>query len=369
MLRSVRATMMRGGTSRGLLFLASDLPDDQGARSEILLSAMGSPDARQIDGMGGATPLTSKVCIVSPSTQEDTDVDYLFAQVSVDQAVVDWGPTCGNMLSAVGPFAIESGLVPAEDGETAVRIRQVNTSGWVRARIQTPGGVVNYDGDARIDGVPGTAAPVYLGFSRVEGSKTSGLFPTGKRMETIDGVDVSLVDAAMPCMILRAADVGATAYETPAELDAKRELFARLEAMRMEAGRRMGLGDVTKSVTPKIILVAPPRDGGSICGRYLMPHDTHAGFAVTGSICMSACLVADGTVTDALVPAPGADIGIEHPAGQIDVRFDAEEVNGELKVHSAELLRTTRLLFRGDLFLRSYNTVTQGAAKGGSLAA
>ena len=227
---AIPAIFMRGGTSRGLYFNKADLPEDRSLWDGILLAAFGSPDPRQVDGVGGTTSVTSKTCIISPSEREDCDVDYFFAQVSVDDASVDYGPTCGNMLAGVGPYAIETGLVPVEDGETRVRIHQVNTGGKVEAVIQTPGGHVEFEGDAAIDGVPGTGAPILLNFMDAIGSYTDQLFPTGKPMEQIDGIDVTLVDAAMPVMIMRAEDIGKTGYETAAELAADDAFFARVSS-------------------------------------------------------------------------------------------------------------------------------------------
>lgn len=355
MLKAVPSLMMRGGTSRGLYFRAEDLPRDRDAIGRFLLSAMGSYDVTQIDGMGGATPLTSKIAIVSPSQEDGVDVDYLFAQVGFLEPIVDFGPTCGNILSGIGPFAIEQGMVPAGDGETRVRIRLVNTGALVEAVVQTPGGRVNYnDGDAAIDGVHGTAAPIVLNFVEATGSKTGALFPTGKRLEQINGIDVSLVDATMPAMILKAADVGVTGYETAAELDANREFYATVEDMRLEAGRRMGLGDVAKSVVPKIIVVAPPREGGAITSRYLVPMKTHTSHAVTGAVTLACCIGADGTVTDTVedrASIVGETMEIEHPSGRLAVALRLHDEGNRIEVEAAGVVRTARLLFSGEVLV------------------
>ena len=350
----IPSVLMRGGTSKGLYFRKEDLPADKDAVDRVLLAAYGSPDPRQIDGVGGATTLTSKAVIVSPSEEPDVDVDYLFAQVTVDRPFVDYGPTCGNMLAGVGPFAIESGLVPAEDGETRVRIRQVNTGGLVEAVVQTPGGRVNYEGDSAIDGVPGTAAPVVLNFSNVVGSKTGALFPSGHAREEIDGIQVTLVDAAMPVMALHASAAGISGYESAAELDANKELFARLEGLRLEAGRRMGLGDVTGKVMPKIDLVAPPRNGGTFASRYLVPTRTHEAHAVTGAIAMSAAAVVPGTVVNDVAEGVEGDaprITIEHPTGTIDLALKLRRDGDSVEIETAGVVRTARLLFSGNVLV------------------
>lgn len=272
MSEGVRAMWMRGGTSKGGFFLADALPAEVAARDAFLLRAYGSPDARQIDGMGGADPLTSKVAIVSRSTRDDADVDYLFLQVYVDQALVSDAQNCGNMLAGVGPFAIERGLVAARDGATEVRIFMVNTGKLATATVRTPGGRVSYEGDARIDGVPGTAAPVPLAFADIAGSSCGALLPTGNEVDVIEGVEATLIDNGMPCVVLRASDLGVTGYEDRATLDADAALKARLEAIRLQAGPRMNLGEVADKSVPKMMLVAPPRAGGAICVRSFIPH-------------------------------------------------------------------------------------------------
>src|ERR1700739_4736045 len=260
----IPSVLMRGGTSRGPFFLRSDLPADAPARDAVLIGAMGAGRELQVDGIGGGHPLTSKVAIVGPSKVPGADVDYLFAQVKVRERVVDTSPNCGNMLAGVGPFAIETGLVPASDGTTLVRIHNVNTGKLIEARIATPDGHVTYDGDAAIDGVPGTAAPVFLAFIDAAGSKTGALLPTGAPIDRVGEVAVSCVDAAMPVMILRAHDMGKTARETPAELQADRAFMARLEQLRIAAGARMGIADAADRVIPKPVLVAAAEHSGNI---------------------------------------------------------------------------------------------------------
>ncbi len=345
---------MRGGTSRGPYFRRSDLPEDEAILSKILVKAVGSGHPNNIDGLGGGVAVTTKVAMLSPSSEAGVDVDYFFGQVAVDKDQVDYKPTCGNILVGVGPAAIEMGLVEAGDPETVVRIRAVNTGALVSAVVQTPGGEVRYDGDTAIDGVAGTAAPVALNFLDVVGSKTGAMFPTGSKIDVIDGIEVSCVDVAMPMMIARASDFGITGYEDKATLDADTELFARMESVRLRAGVLMGMGDVTQSVTPKIGLIAAPRNGGHFAVRYFMPWSTHPTLAVTGSQCLAACALAPGTVAEGLVSQIGASpavVRIEHPTGQLEVTV-AYDLNGDtLEFHSAGLVRTARLIARGEVIM------------------
>lgn len=346
--------LMRGGTSKGPYFKMQDIPQDADIRARVLLAAMGSPDTRQIDGLGGADTLTSKVAMVGPSSREGVDVDYLFAQVSVDKAIVDTSPSCGNMLSGVGPFAIETGMVPVSGAKTSVVIYDINTQSRIEAIVETPDGVVNYEGDARIDGVPGTAAEIRLNFMDIVGSKTGALLPTGTPMEEIDGIKTTLIDVAVPMMIVRAADVGKTGYESAAELDADKAFFAKMEAMRMEAGRRMGLGDVTGKVVPKMAMLAAPREGGSVAARYFVPHKTHAAFAVTGGLCVSSCVLVPGTVADGIADRPAGDdctVIIEHPTGIIDVAMTSRPDGNSVEIISGGVVRTARKLMQGNVFV------------------
>lgn len=344
---------LRGGTSRGPYFNRADLPEDRDRLAQVLMAVMGAGNPRNIDGLGGGTAVTTKVAMLSASQEEAADIDYFFAQVSVADRQVDYGPTCGNILVGVGPAAIEMGLIAATDPETRVRIRAVNTGALVEAIIQTPGGQVNYDGDVAIDGVPGTAAPVGLNFLDVVGSRTSGMFPTGQRIDVIDGVEVSCVDVAMPMMIARAADFGLTGYETCAELDENKPLFARMEAIRLKAGAMMGLGDVTASVVPKLGLIAPPQGNGHFCARYFMPWETHPTLAVTGSQCLATCAVAPGTVADGVV-RPMASSGtmvIEHPMGEMEVVLNFARNGEDITFQSAGVTRTARLIARGEVLV------------------
>jgi len=346
----IPCVLMRGGTSRGPFFLASDLPSDPHQRDAVLLSVMGSPHEYQVDGIGGANPLTSKVAIVSKSKQPGADVDYLFAQVLINEELVDTRPNCGNMLVGVGPFAIEAGLVLARNGETTVRIFNVNTGALVEEIVQTPGSTVTYEGATAIDGVPGTAAPVKLNFMSAIGSVTGKLLPTGRALDVIDGVDVSCVDVAMPMILMRAEQFGKTGHETAAELDADKELFKRMEAIRRKAGEMMGMGDVSKLVVPKIGLLARPARGGTIASRYFVPYSCHKAHAVTGTVCVASALAIPGTVAAqlaALPPAPQGVIEIEHPSGRIAIDLDADFTGGRHLLRRAALVRTARRLFDG----------------------
>lgn len=346
---SIPCALMRGGTSRGPVFLARDLPADIAERDAVLISAMGAGHELQIDGLGGGNPLTSKVAIVGPATRAGADVDYLFAQVKVMERAVDTSPNCGNMLATVGPFAIERGLVQATDGITLVRIHNVNTGKIIEARIDTPGGKVRYDGDTHIDGVPGTAAPIRLAFLNAAGAKTGKLLPSGLASEAIDGIAVSLVDAAMPLVIIDAAAMGKTGHETPAELDADRQFMRWLEVIRREAGRRMGLGDVSGLVIPKPVLIAPPQNGGTFTARYFMPHACHKALAVTGAVGLATAAATPGTRAAALVaaPPPLRSVVIEHPSGRLELAIDAGADGSPV----VSVIRTARMILDGALHL------------------
>ncbi|MDE1570196.1 4-oxalomesaconate tautomerase [Aquabacter sediminis] len=348
----VPCVLMRGGTSRGPFFLENDLPREQAELSHFLLAAMGSPHNLQVDGIGGGNPLTSKVAIVGASTRPGVDVEYLFAQVSIDRAFVDFSPNCGNMLSAVGPFAIEAGLVDAREGETTVRIFNRNTGVLVEAVVQTPGGVVDYAGQTSIDGVAGSAAPIRLIFRNAMGSKTGALLPTGNVREEIDGVPVSLVDYAVPMVLIHAASVGLAGTETPDALEADIDLLARLEAIRLEAGRRMGLGDVSQIVVPKLALLSAPRAGGTLTSRYFAnSRRCHRGHAVTGALCIAAASLLKGSIAANLAVPDAArpnTFALEHPGGRTEVGLERDAC-GQLE--AASLVRTARRLFEGNVIV------------------
>lgn len=340
---------MRGGTSKGGFFLASDLPTDPGLRDEILLRVMGSPDPRQIDGMGGADPLTSKVAIVRKSERPGVDVDYLFLQVFVEEAIVSDAQNCGNMLAAVGPFALERGLVSAREGQTDVAIYMENTGQVAVASVATPAGVVCYEGNARIDGVPGSAAPVPIVFRDTAGSSCGALLPTGNATDLVEGVEVTLIDNGMPCVILDAADLGLAGTETPAELDANDGLKRRLETIRLAAGPMMNLGDVSQKSVPKMTLVSPPR-AGTISTRSFIPHRCHKAIGVLGAVSVgTACLLPEGPASRMAVRPAGnpVNLSIEHPTGEFTV---VATLDGEGAVAKAAVLRTARKLMDGIVF-------------------
>jgi len=342
---------MRGGTSKGGYFLASDLPQDVAERDAFLLGVMGSPDPRQIDGMGGADPLTSKVAVIRKSQYEGIDVDYLFLQVFVDQAIVTDQQNCGNILAGVGPFAIERELVAATGDETRVAIFMENTGQVAVATVQTPGGTPTYQGDARIDGVPGTHAPVPLEFRDTAGSTCGALLPTGQAADEIEGVRCTLIDNGMPCVVFRAEDVGATGYETRAELDAADELKARIERIRLTAGPMMNLGDVTAKSVPKMMLVAPPRSGGAVTARSFIPHRAHASIGVLGAVSVATACLVEGSPAAEVAQIPEGrrkTLSVEHPSGEMSCVLEVDDAG---QVVSAALLRTARKLMDGIVFV------------------
>lgn len=341
---------MRGGTSKGGYFLKSDLPADTAARDAFLLGVMGSPDPRQIDGMGGADPLTSKVAVVSKSEREGIDVDYLFLQVFVDQAIVTDAQNCGNILAGIGPFAIERGLVAATGDETRVAIFMENTGQVAVATVQTPGGKVTYSGDAKIDGVPGSHAPIPLEFRDTAGSSCGALLPSGNAVDVVNGVPVTLIDNGMPCVVMKAADVGITGYEDRDSLDANTELKAKIEAIRLAVGERMNLGDVKEKSVPKMMLVAPPKNGGAVTVRSFIPHRAHATIGVLGAVSVAtACLIPGSPAAEVADIAEGnrKTLSVEHPTGEMSCVLELDETG---TVKTAALLRTARKLMDGVVF-------------------
>ena len=355
MLRAIPATLMRGGTSKGLYFDARDLPADRARRDRILLAAMGSPDIRQIDGLGGGHPLTSKVAVIGPSTRPDADVDYLFLQVAVDKAEVSDSQTCGNILAGVGPWAVECGYVAVAGATTPVRIHMVNTASVAVAQVSTPNGAVEYDGDARIDGVPGSAAGISIDFLDVTGSSCGSLFPTGSVNERIEDVDVTCIDNGMPVVILDAADFGITGGEPPEMLEANAALKARIERIRLALGARMNLGDVSAKTVPKMSLVSPARHGGTLGTRTFIPHRVHEAIGVLGAVSVATACVVPGTVAARIAGGSGSDgvrrLEIEHPTGFFTVEIDAARDGREIRVRRSALLRTARKLMRGEVFV------------------
>ena len=353
--RVIPCVLMRAGTSRGPFFLRDWLPSDEAERDEALIGAIGASDLLHVDGVGGGSTLTSKVAIVSKSSQPDCDVDYLFAQIGVGDKSVDTRPNCGNMLSGVAPFAIEQGLVAARDGETTVRVFNVNTRSRIDVTVLTPGRRVTYTGDTGIDGVAGTAAPIRLNFLDAWGSVTGSLFPTGRRIDVIEGLEVSCIDAAMPLVIVRARDLGLSGREAPAELDADRALVARIETLRRAAGQAMGLGDVSGSVVPKPVIASAGDDADSITSRYFTPRRCHASHAVTGAIGVATAFALPGTVASSEGTARSQRrIAVLHPQGRIEVDVQLDGVGNEARIQRAALVRTARKILQGDLHIPDY---------------
>lgn len=353
----VRAMQMRGGTSKGLYFLAGDLPADAAERDDLLLRVMGSPDPRQIDGAGGAHPLTSKVAVVSRSAVPGIDVDYLFLQVMVDQAIVTDKQNCGNILAGVAPFAVERGLMAAQGDETRVRIRMVNTDGIVTATIQTPGGRPRYDGDTAIDGVPGTAAAVVLDFetppAESHGGAGTSVFPTGNITDTFGGIPVTCVNNGMPVVVVAAGSFGTTGRESIAELEGDEELNKRKEELRLEAGEAMGLGDVSGTTVPKISLVSPPAHGGAISTRTFIPVRVHESIGVLGAVSVATAIVIPGAVGhDLAVLDGGPRLSVEHPSGALQVEVELDTTVTPPRVIRSGVVRTARKLFDGTVFPR-----------------
>lgn len=354
----VRCALMRGGTSKGIYLLADDLPTDTAERDDLLLRLMGSPDARQIDGLGGAHPLTSKVAVVSPSPRDDADVDYLFLQVFVDQAIVTDQQNCGNILAGIGPFAVERGLVAVDPdaGTASVRIFMVNTDSLATATFPVRSGRPDYSGDTAIDGVPGTAAAIVLDFVGIAGGSCGALLPTGNPVDVIDGVEVTLIDNGMPVVVMRAADLGVTGSESPAELEANTALRERLERIRLQAGPMMQLGDVAEASLPKLTLVSPPAGSGHLGTRTFIPHRCHEAIGVLGAVSVAtAALLPDSPAAGVTRFGPDRSVvTCEHPTGSFTAAIDATVLpDGTVEVRRAGIVRTARMLMDGVAFARS----------------
>ena len=345
----IRCMQMRGGSSKGAYFCAADLPADPAERDDLLLRIMGSPDARQIDGLGGGHPLTSKVAVVAPSPDAEADVDYLFLQVVPDRAIVTDAQTCGNLLAGVGPFAIERGLVPVAEDVTTVRIRVVNpTVNLVEAQVQTAGGHVRYEGDTVTAGTPFPAAPIHLAFP----GSPRPVFPTGRLVDELAGVPATCVDAGMPVVIVRATDLDLDGAEEPTDLESRDRLRAAIEAIRLEAGRAMGLGDVRDTTVPKITIVSPPRNGGTVTTRTFIPHRVHAAIGVLGAVSVAAAVRTPGTVAAQDVPVDRL-VRIEHPTGTFDVVVDLDVDGPATRLRRSSVVRTARKISDGLVWPRS----------------
>lgn len=352
MQNEIDVMIIRGGSSKGYFFRADDLPDDIALRDEILLSVIGR-DSRQIDGLGGAHPLTSKVAIVGISKEKDIDVDYLFIQVVVGENRVDSTPNCGNILSGVGAFAIERGFIKVKEDLTVIRVNMVNSNKVCELTMQTPNGEVEYEGDTKIDGVPGRAAPVICHYLDTAGSICGSLFPTGAYTNTINGINVTCIDNGMPVVVIRAADLGKSGYESCEELSEDLDLKKTIEDIRLKAGLMMGLGDVSDKVIPKMTLIAPPKDAGNICTRTFIPHTCHASIGVLGAVSVStACIFPDSVAYEISIVPDGLNkkMSVEHPSGEFTVELKCEHINGKLTVEKAGLIRTTRLLCTGKAY-------------------
>ncbi|QIZ80134.1 4-oxalomesaconate tautomerase [Thalassovita gelatinovora] len=350
MANGIPVMWMRGGTSKGGYFLASDLPENSAARDAALLGIMGSPDPRQIDGMGGADPLTSKVAVVRKSDRDGVDVDYLFLQVFVDQPIVTDAQNCGNILAGVGPFAIERGLVTARDGMTPVTIYMENTGQVAVAQVQTPEGRVSYRGTAQIDGVPGASAPVPIEFKDTAGSSCGALLPTGHVCDVIEGVELTMIDNGMPCVVMRASDMGITGTETPEELETNTDLRAKLEKIRLACGPLMNLGDVSQKSVPKMTMVSAPQQGGAIATRTFIPHRCHKTIGVLGAVSVATACLLDGAPAHALAQTGDGvirNLSVEHPTGEMTV---VANLGADGTVESAAILRTARKLMDGVVF-------------------
>jgi 4-oxalomesaconate tautomerase len=344
---------MRGGTSRGPFFKEADLPADTSHRDRVLLAAMGSPDKRQIDGLGGAHPLTSKVGIVRRSQVAGVDLDFLFAQLQPDKDTVDTTPNCGNMLAAVVPFALETGLVRAQGDTTTLRVLTLNTDMQCDITVQTPGGQVSYEGDARIDGVPGFSAPIKINFLDTAGSVAPGLLPTGNVRDVIDGIEVTCIDNGMPLVMFKASDVGRSGYESVDQMNADTELKARIERLRIACGHAMKLGDVTSKNYPKMTLIAAPQHGGSLSTRSFIPHVCHDAIGVLAAVTVGTACVLDGSVTQGIAVVPPGNaktISVEHPTGEFSVELEIDPADPQ-NVLRAALLRTARLIMRGEVMV------------------
>ncbi|MGD8339857.1 MAG: 4-oxalomesaconate tautomerase [Gammaproteobacteria bacterium] len=353
MQRAIPCYLMRGGSSKGLYFEAQALPADEAERDRILVAAMGE-DRRQIDGVGGAHPLTSKVAIVSPSAEDDVDADYLFAQVVVGEGRVDTTPNCGNMLAAVGPFAIETGMIQAGGEETRVRVRMLNSGNLCELVVQTPDGRVSYEGDAQIDGVPGTAAPIICNYLDVAGSVCGSLLPTGRLIDVVDGVEVTAIDNGMPVVVMRAEDLGISGYESCQDLDANADLKERIESIRLKIGPQMNLSDVSAKVVPKMSLISRARSGGHVNTRTFIPHDCHAAIGVLGAVSVATACILPGTVAEEIASVPDGpmkQMSVEHPSGEFSVTLEVAGSEQDPEIVKAGLLRTARLIMRGEVLV------------------
>ncbi len=349
---SIPYLLIRGGSSKGIYFEKNDLPEDINLRDEIILSIVGR-DARQIDGLGGANPLTSKVAIISKSQNEESDVDFLFIQVVVGENRVDSSPNCGNILAGVGAFAIERGMLTATNDTTSIKVNMINSNNICELIMQTPNGKLSYEGDAKIDGVPGTSAPIICNYIDVAGSVCGSLFPTGNKKDVIDGINITCIDNGMPVVLINANELGKTGYESCEELSNDLELKEKIEAIRLKVGPLMNLGDVSKRVVPKMTLVSPAKNGGNINTRTFIPHNCHAAIGVLGAVSVASACLYDECVTNSVNNIEKSltnKVSVEHPSGEFSVELTCENVDNELVIKKAGLLRTARLISKGEAY-------------------
>ena len=361
MQRAIPYMQLRGGSSKGLYFCASDLPADPVLRNKVLIAAMGV-DKSQIDGLGGADPLTSKVAIVGLSDSPDADIDYLFAQVVVGGDRVDTTPNCGNILAGVAPFAIEAGLIEPTGDSTTVRINMLNSGSQCELVVRTPNGKVEYQGDACIDGVPGSAAPISCNYLNIAGSACGGLLPTGSRIDIVDGIEISCIDNGMPVVVLRAEDMGISGYESPAELNANEVLKSKLQSIRLQIGPKMNLGDVEGAAVPKMCMISPPLKDGICHTRTFIPYKCHSAIGVLGAVSAATAAIIPGTVAEGIATVPaGASktLSVEHPSGEFSINLHVDEQADPPQVLKAGLLRTARLLSRGELYVPEHIFITE----------
>lgn len=348
--KSIPYMMIRGGSSKGIFFKKDDLPSNEKSKNQIILDIVGR-DKRQIDGLGGANPLTSKVAIVNPSTNKNADVDFLFVQVVVGENRVDTSPNCGNILSGVGIFAIESGMVKPKNGTTSIKVNMLNSNKICELIMQTPNKKLTFKGESKIDGVLGTSAPIICNYMDIEGSICGALFPTGKKQDIVDGVNITCIDNGMPVVVIDAKELNISGYESCEELIANEELKKRVESIRLKAGFMMNLGDVKDKVIPKMSLISPPKNGGSINTRTFIPHNCHAAIGVLGAVSVASSCLFKECVTDGIAQINSDQISVEHPSGEFQVKLTTDTKNSEITIKKAGLLRTARLISKGEAYL------------------
>ncbi|PLY05674.1 MAG: 4-oxalomesaconate tautomerase [Arcobacter sp.] len=349
---SIPYMIIRGGSSKGIYFKKDDLPTDIKLRDEIILSIVGR-DIRQIDGLGGANPLTSKVAIINNSENQDCDIDFLFIQVVVGENRVDSSPNCGNILAGVGAFAIENNMIKIIDDVTSIKVNMLNSNNICELVLQTPNGKLTYEGNAKIDGVPGTSAPIICNYMDVAGSVCGSLFPTGNKKDLINGINVTCIDNGMPVVIINANELGKTGYESCEELSNDSEFRKKLETIRLKVGPLMNLGDVSNRVVPKMTIVSSSKSGRDINTRTFIPHNCHSSIGVLGAVSVASACLYDECVTSDFIKirnTPIVNIKVEHPSGEFQVELTTTKIDNKLNISKAGLLRTARLISRGEAY-------------------